>query len=415
MELAEQELQASAEEFRALEEAFAHFSRQTAQLREAYLELKGRAERINLELEAANLELTRKVRELDEANNFQRSILNSIPIAVVVTDLEGTIRTFNPAAERVWGVAAEEATGRHFRQVMQPHEGLLEAVLEGRCRQESRRRELDGAQRTSISSTACLVENSDGEPIGAVQLDRDITRLCALRLQVYEQGKLADLGKVAAGLAHEIRKPLNGVKGFASILQRRFDDDAQHAQYVANIMDAADRLNGMLSRLLDFARPDGVHLDTCDLSSSAERIAEFVRAEGRPASVGIVVNVPPDARRVTADADKLSQVLLNLVQNGCDAVEGEGTVRVEALPEGAGPERFVRVQVVDTGKGMSPEQVSRILEPFYTSKENGTGLGLSIVSRILELHGTRLEVESEPGRGTAMSFLLPAASSSEDR
>ncbi|MGD2174164.1 MAG: PAS domain-containing protein, partial [Candidatus Brocadiaceae bacterium] len=198
---AEKYARAGPEELRALEEAFEQFSRQTAQLKEAYRELKERTEKVNLELEEANRELEQKVRQLDEAYNFQHSILESIPTAVVVTDLNGIIRTFNPAAEAMWGMSGKDALGADYRRIMEPHHGLLAAVLEGNSRQESEQRELEGEDPRVISTTACIVENSAGEPIGAVQLDRDITRLCALQLQLYQQGKLADLGKMAAGLA----------------------------------------------------------------------------------------------------------------------------------------------------------------------------------------------------------------------
>ncbi len=412
MKLAEENIRVPPGEVKALEEAFEHFSRQTAQLKEAYLQLRARAEQVDTELESANRELEQKVQELDEAYNFQRSILESIPTAVVVTDLEGRVRTFNPAAEAMWNRPREEAMGAHFREVMQPHHELLERVLEGESPQESQRRELQGEQLTVISSTACRVEDSSGRPIGAVQLDRDITRLCALQLQLYQQGKLADLGKMAAGLAHEIRKPLNGIKGFASILQRRPDDDDAQDRCVDHIVGAVDRLNNLLSRLLDFARPDGVKLAPCDLREEAHRIAEFVRAE-RPGTDGrIRVRVPDEVRWVVADSDKIKQVLLNLVQNGMEALDGEGTVHVAA--SAADTAEPVRVEVRDTGRGMTREQKERILEPFYTDKDGGTGLGLCIVHRILQLHDSRLEVESAPGEGTRVSFLLSRAPAPEE-
>jgi len=410
LELAEDKLQAGPEDIRALEQAFEHFSRQTAQLKQAYDELKERADQVNLELEAANRELGQKVRELDEAYNFQHSILESMPTAVVVTDLEGRVRTFNAAAEKMWGISRQATGDRYFEELMAPHHRLLERVLRGGSAQESERRELDGSEPRVISSTACLVQDSAGRPIGAVQLDRDITRMCDLRTELYRQGKLADLGKMAAGLAHEIRKPLNGIKGFASILRRSLQQDEKHERYVANIVEAAERLNGLLSRLLDFARPDSLSLVRCDLKAEAEQIAEFVRAEYPDAPACVAVRVPDEARWVSADPDKLKQVLLNLVQNAVEALNGdEGEVTVTSAPGGEG----LRVEVRDTGPGMRPEHMDRIMEPFYTGKENGTGLGLCIVHRILQLHGTRLEVDSEPGRGTVMSFSLPPATSEE--
>jgi len=411
-ELVEQQLDVGPEQLRALEEAFACFTSQTTQLKAAYLALKEKAEQIDLELEAANRELERKVRQLDEVSNLQRSILHSIPTAVVVTDLEGVINTFNPAAERMWGVPAEEAVGVHFRQVMDPHHRLLAGVLAGRYRQEALRRELAGSEPRIISSTACLVEDSAGRPIGALQLDNDITRLRRLEAELCQREKLADLGQMAAGLAHEIRKPLNGIKGFASLLGRRLQEGETEQRYVGSIMGAADRLDSMLGRLLDFARPDDVRCATCDLRAEAEEVAAFVRAEER-SGARIAVQVPEQARAVRADRDKLKQVLLNLLKNGVEALEGPGSVTVRAEPQCRGAERLVRVSVLDTGRGIAPEDRARILEPFYSNKEGGTGLGLPIVHRILQLHGSQLDIESRPGAGTTMSFLLPAGNMEE--
>ena len=407
-------IEAAPADVQALEQAFAHFNRQTEQLQRAYRGLKREAEEVNLQLEAANRELARKVRELDEAYNFQRSILGSMPTAVVVTDLEGTVNTLNPAAEAMWGVPSSQAVGRPFREVLGAHGDLLANVLEGRRRHETLRRELGGEQARTISSMACLVEDSQDQPIGAVQLDQDVTRLSELEARLRHEEKLADLGRMAAALAHEIRKPLNGIKGFASILERNVSDEGADRRYVGNIVTAADRLNDMLGRLLGFARPDQLRAGPCDLRAVADQTAAFVRAEQGGGPAGIEVDVPDEARAVVADADKLTQVLLNLVKNGVEALDGAGCVLVTARPALLDGAPGVRVSVADTGRCISPEQRAHILEPFYSDRPGGTGLGLAIVSRLLQLHGAPLEVDSRPGRGTEMAFVLAAACNGND-
>ena len=408
-EALQERVETGPDEVRGLRQAFAQFTRQTEQLRQAYLALKAETERINLELEATNRQLGHKVRELDEAYNLQRSILGSIPTAVVVTDLDGTVQTLNAAAARTWGVEDAQAVGRHFREVMGAHGDMLAAVLAGRRRPETLRRELSGEEARIISSTACLVEDSAGCPIGAVQLDHDITHTCELEARLQQHEKLADLGRMAAAMAHEIRKPLNGIKGFASILERKVSGDATQRRYVGNISTAADRLNAMLGRLLGFARPDELRAGPCDLRETVEEVIEFVRAEQAAADATIEVRVPDAARSVVADADKLKQVLLNLVKNAVEALEGEGRVCVEAHAQQGEAARTVRVVVSDTGRGIPEPMLQRVLEPFHSDKPGGTGLGLAIVSRLLQLHGAQLEVASRPGSGTRMAFVLPAA------
>ena len=273
---------------------------------------------------------------------------------------------------------------------------------------------MQSEQERIISSTACVVEDSSGRPIGAIQLDRDMTRLYALESRLHHQQKLADVGKMAAGLAHEIRKPLNGIKGFASMLMRQAAHDDKQHRYVGNIIAAAERLSSMLSRLLDFAKPDALRIERCDLKAEAEEIAEFVRAERPRDGADIVVAIPDEARMVMADRDKIKQVLLNLVKNGVEALEGPGCVRMESRAETQEAGRHVRVIVSDTGRGIPQDKLDAVLEPFCTEKEDGAGLGLSIVNRILSLHGTRLSIQSRQGAGTSMEFLLPADAQRED-
>jgi len=413
--IAEQQVDIAPEELQALQAAFAQFSRRTEELRSAYANLQREAERVNVQLEEANRALEQKVRELDELYHFQRSILESIPTAVVVTDLEGSIRAFNPAAEGMWGRSRDEALGMDFRDVMGAHSDLLAGTLAGHYRRETLRRDLGRGESRIISSTACLVEDSSGRAIGAVQLDRDITRLCQLESELSQQEKLAELGTMAAGLAHEIRKPLNGIKGFASLLARRTQADDAQRRYSGCVVEAADRLDRMLHRLLDFARPDALDLRPLDLRLAAEQVAEFVRAEAAGEPVPLEVAIPDEARMVLADADKVKQVLLNLVKNGLEALQGEGRLRIEARLERGPAERAVCASVIDTGRGMEADELDKVLEPFYSRKEGGTGLGLAIVNRLLQLHGTRLDIQSRPGAGTTVSFRLPAAAAGQSR
>jgi len=407
--LAEHQTEATPADLEALEEAFAFFSRQTEQLKEAYLHLKAETARINTELDQANLELERKVRELDEANGFRHSILESIPAAVVVTDLSGRVNTFNAAAEGLWHMPRREAIGRDYREVMGRHAALMREVLAEHRRGEETWRGEDEERVRIVSSTADVVRNAEGRPLGAVRVDRDVTDIWSLENRLNHHAKLADVGKMAAGLVHEIRKPLNGIKGFASLLDRKLSDGPAGRRYVNNIIGAADRLNEMLGQLLDFARPDALHSAPCDLRALVGQIAEFVRAESPDCPIAIEVDIADDARMVSCDANKIQQVLLNLVKNAAEALGESGTCVCIGARRESGGDGLVRVDVIDDGIGIAPEDLTKVTEPFYTAKSGGVGLGLSIVNRILQLHGTELDVESRVGNGTKMGFMLPAA------
>jgi len=403
----------SSDHVKALEEAFQAFSQHTVSLQQTYRRLEKEADRVNLELENTNRRLKRKVRELDELNNFQRSILSSVPVAIVVTDLDGSIRAFNPAAGQVWGVSCAEAVNSSYRKVMGRHGWILRSVLRGRCRRESLRRRVGKTSRV-ISSTACLVEDSEGRPIGAVQLDQDVTRLTRLEEGMCHRQKLVDMGKIAAGFAHEVKKPLNGIKGFASLLRRRCSADDEGMKYAGHIIEAADRLNRMLGRIMGFASPGALDVRTCDLQEQVDRVAEFMRFEDPNGDIHIKVAVPETARFVMADPDKLQQILLNLIKNAVEASKGSEEVVVRSYEENCNGARGVRIQVADNGSGMSEETLARITEPFVSETESGVGMGLAVVDRLLRLHDSTLSAESEPGVGTRMEFVLKAPDGKEE-
>ncbi len=389
-----------------LEKTFRRFRRRTAALRNTYVELRDEAERMNEELQQANRRLEEKVRELEEVNSFQNSILASLPVGVIVADLDGVIKRFNPAAEDIWQVDAEEAIGRSVDAVLGGHSQALHGVLSGDVQRQTRQIEAEDKGMV-LSSTVNTVRNGQGEAIGVIQLDRDVSRVQRLEDQLSHSENLADLGRSAAGMAHEVRKPLNGIKGFASLL-RRVTDGESADKYSSRIMEAAGRLDSMLEDLLDFAQPEDVETGSVDLRRLSRQVADFVEAEDEveDADVSVEVEVDENARIVAGDADKMEQVLLNLVKNGVEAIETNGRVLIGTERVELSGEPKVQVSVTDDGQGIPEEKQDDIVEPFITDKDGGSGLGLAMVQKILRMHGTEMDIESEPGVGTSMQFYL---------
>jgi signal transduction histidine kinase len=173
-------------------------------------------------------------------------------------------------------------------------------------------------------------------------------------------------------------------------------------------MEAAGRLDSMLENLLDFAQPDDVQNGSLDLHRISRQVADFVEVEdeSEDADVRVQVDVEEDARMVAGDADKIEQVLLNLVKNGVEAIEKSGRVLIGAERIERDGEPKVEVSVIDDGRGIPEGKQDEVMEPFTTDKDGGSGLGLAMVQKILRLHGTDMEIESEPGQGTSMKFYL---------
>jgi signal transduction histidine kinase len=237
------------------------------------------------------------------------------------------------------------------------------------------------------------------------------------------QEKLASLGRLAAGLAHELNNPLSSVAGFAEGLERRLAggeprDVADVQEYLTLIQEEVSRAATIVRRLLDFARQREPTVGLVDLSGVVRSAVGFVERQASLANQRIVVAPFPEGSTVQADAQMLQQVFLNLLTNALDAIEGAGEVRITArhVP-GAGsgaqaPRRFIEVTVSDTGSGIMPENLTRVFDPFFTTKEvgKGTGLGLAICQSIIEQHRGSIEVQSQGlGKGTAVTVSLPLA------
>ena len=335
--------------------------------------------------------------------------MDVLSVGVIVINHRGTIQRTNRAAQRLWGFSRGEAEGQSFRDVLARHADLLDGVLSGEYDRRTERRELaHGA--AVVNTTVSVIRDRAGRLIGALQVDRDITELRELEDQLSRCQSMADLGRSAAGMAHEVRKPLNGIKGFASLM-RRMAEGGETSTYSSRIMEAANRLDSMLGDILDFARPELTEMGPMDLRQTAARVADFLVAEnahnGR--NIPINVDVPDETRLVLGDASKLEQVLLNLAKNGVEAIDGEGQVSIRARRIQKGGVEKVVVKVTDTGKGIPPDRIGDIMEPFASDKEGGAGLGLAMVTKLLRLHGTKPDIQSEPGQGTHVQFILSVA------
>ncbi len=230
------------------------------------------------------------------------------------------------------------------------------------------------------------------------------------------QEKLASLGRLAAGFAHEINNPLSSVAGFAEALQRRAQASQLHdmekfrdlPEYLAFIQQEVARASAIVRHLLDFARQREPRFEDLDLASLIQDTVALVSHQAAVANKRIAVEISPDLSLVQADRQMLQQVMLNLLTNALDAIEGAGNVRITALPASG----QVEVLVEDTGCGIPPEHLAKIFDPFFTTKEvgKGTGLGLAICQGIMEQHGGSIEVRSDGlGKGTTVTIRLPVA------
>ena len=340
---------------------------------------------------------------------FAATLLRDMPIGLIVLDLDGNIAALNQAAEELLMSRPEDLKGK-------PSEGLLPgALLEaidsvrpgpGKAEKTERETEADigGRPNMPLEIIATVLRDENGEHLGTLALFRDLTEIRQLRDEIARSQRLASLGNLAAGVAHEIRNPLSSIKGFATYFRDRYKDNPEDSGTAQIMIEEVDRLNRVISQLLELSRPAGLRLDIKDLAVIIRHVLVLTGDEARKRGVELKVDLPETAITAPIDRDKIEQVLLNLVLNALQASENGGSVTITLKREPGGR---ALVSVADTGKGISREDLPRIFDPYFTTKPSGTGLGLAIVHKIVEAHGGEIRAVSEKGQGTTMEIYIP--------
>jgi PAS domain S-box-containing protein len=383
-----------------LQESFRVFSERTAHLEKAYERLTRRAARVDLELRQANLELAAKVEELGALSESRRRMVAALPEGIVVVDAGGVISNVNPAAARILGRPAAELEGRLRAAIVGPTGDELLSDDDLAPGSEDVEREivaLDGSRRR-VAMT--LVELGDGCTMRVIA---DRTVVTRLREQVGRLDTLASLGEMAAGIAHEIRNPLNGIDGFAALLQRRLVDseDEDLTRYASRVRSGVRELDGIVVNLLAFARPEQLQLEEVDLRPLLSELAEDARSYGDGFEPEILLSFPGGRRGtlVHADALKLRMIVRNLLKNAVEAMSEAATLRLIL----DGDDDAWTIAVEDEGAGVPEDFRERLFRPFCTTKARGTGLGLAIAQKLANLHGGGLSYEPrEPGSRFAL-------------
>src|SRR5574337_473684 len=312
--------------------------------------------------------------------------------------------------------------GRPFDQIFPNDRSLQELVRKtmksGRTHADfdARLTRQDGSQ-IVISAISALISDGTGQARGTVLAIRDQTGIRELEERVQRSDHLAALGTVAAGVAHEIRNPLAGLRGAAQLLEGEPDFPPVLKEYTSVIVKEVDRLGAIVERLLSFATPRGPVLRSCNLHEILDDLFFLERAPLGAANVTVQRQYDPQLPDILADPSEIRQLFLNLIRNGVEAMPGGGELTVQTRYERSakrcGGRSAAVAEIVDQGSGFDPETERRLFTPFFTTKESGTGLGLAICLRIVEDHGGAMEATSSPGRGSRFRVWLPLAKQPE--
>lgn len=357
-------------------------------------------------------DLERTARELDRVRIDNDVVLRHLATGVITVDHNGIVSYLNPAAEQVLGTRAIETRGRHVSYALPERlGGLRDIVLETLRSQRSRARaELHlqgGAGRHLPVGVSTNVLMHEGAMTGVVAVFQDLTEVREMERRARRNETLAEVGALAAGIAHELRNGLKPISGSVEYLQRELKLHGEEAQLMDLIARESARLNKFVTELLSYSRERDLALEPVSLGDHLSELVSVLRHDPRRAE-GVDVRLERSAEdvRVPIDREQMRQVWLNLAANALEAMGERGTLVVRWKPaEGGG----ISVEFCDDGPGIAANDLSRVGEPFFTTKRGGTGLGLAIAQRIVERHGGMLTLESETGHGTTARVNLPEA------
>ncbi len=356
-------------------------------------------------------QLATATRELADNRLFNDRVIESMRSGLVTTDLQGRVRTINRAAEEITGYKAQDVRGKSVETIFGDIEKQIEVGLES-IRTRSRLPRFDIGCRTADGrdlhlgfSVAPLVDEADRSG-GYVLTFQDLTEVMELEREVRRQERLAALGKMAAGLAHEIRNPLASMRGSVQVLASELDLSPDQSQLMDIVLRESDRLNRIVSDFLTYARPPRTERALVELSSIlSETIALLRNSPELTPAHHVLEQYPEDPVHYNGDPNQIRQIFWNLARNAIQAMPFGGELRVTLE---ADPGSEVTITFSDSGKGMSCEQKERLFEPFNSSS-GGTGLGMAIVYQLVRDHNGKILVESEAGKGTQISIKLPAS------
>jgi len=401
----------SSEMIEAFQKMFQEFQTRAEKLSNAYAAMQDDFRKVNIELDRKNIELGQSLSRQEEMQTYLDSILQSMENGVVGIDSDGIITHFNRSAAEITGFAAPEMLGKPYRSLHETrddNQGLLQ-VLYGAAHIPMRAEKViwhrDGHP-VPVSYHYSLLRDSEGSRIGAVEVFTDISRIKALEEEMQQTRTMAALGEMSATVAHEIRNPLGAMGMWAALLERDLDDNDPRRQTLGKITEGLSKLNKIVSNLLVFTRPVKAELRRVEICATVVEIIDFVKIEIERLrqNIAVVSKLPDRKLTAMADPEKLGQVLLNLCLNAIQAMPREGKLRVEVTPDAG---EYLVISITDTGGGIPADDMEKIFDPFYTTKENGTGLGLAIVKKFVEFHAGYIDVSSVKGTGTTVKVFIP--------
>lgn len=351
-------------------------------------------------------------KEILELKNFNESIIQSMEAGLLTVDLNETITSLNTGGEKIFHWNASEVIGKSICSLLTPEEidKLLHKSISPGSRRFSREMEIHTKNDSTIYigfTTMNWLDNR-GEKMGKIVSFRDISQIKQMQTEVIRMDRLASLGVLASGIAHEIKNPLAGIKTMAQACEEEFEFDDPKKEYLTRIIRQVNRLDELLKTFFTYAKPNPPNRDKNHIVDILNEVKNLVSNRMQKCKVEYQEIIEEQFPAIHVDANQIQQVLLNLLLNAIDAMPEGGKLTVQANKKSdLIDSRDVEIFISDTGQGIPKEKLETIFDPFFTTKSNGLGLGLSIVYRIIQEHNGEIRVESLENRGTRFIVTLP--------
>ncbi len=345
---------------------------------------------------------------LSRIKAFSDNIVENIPVGLIFIGENRKLITMNNASEDMLKLSSQDIQNEHAEDILPPQINELfdQALKSPTVFIKEIDIPIQGKNMLFETSTSVLYDDNNIF-LGYIMLLRDTTEIQHLKKEVLRKERLASLGSLAAGVAHEIRNPLSSIKGFATYFKERYRDVPEDQKTADIMIREVERLNRVISQLLEFARPMNVVQKQASVKDTIRHSIEMIKHQADAKEIEIIAdsisNVPLIAN---IDQDKITQVLLNVYLNAIEAMDSRGVLEIWTEQDEVNSNIIVNIS--DTGQGIPKQDLSRVFDPYFTTKQSGTGLGLAIVHKIMEAHAGQVKISSRESQGTTVSIILPS-------
>jgi PAS domain S-box-containing protein len=393
------------------------FNEVTAQLQNSYDELQGRVKKLDLELSDKNDELKKNLAEKERVKNYLNDILESQTNGVLVVDRTGKITTCNKTTGAITGIKPQSCLGKSLNKVFPLFESVVTQLAKSRGETITQDKDISNANGgiLHIRISASPVWDNHGGQIGTVLILQDMTEFRRMEELAQRNQRLREMGEMAAGIAHEIRNPLASIELFASLLKKDLEGDSEKENLVHHIRAGVQNMDRIISTLLLFAKSAQPSRQQCDINLLLTECLEGSNSVIVPKNINVIRKSGPGTLLANGDRELLRQVFPNLINNAIQAMPDGGELilitkkySVHNSENGSTDRQYISVIIKDNGIGMSTDNLAKVFNPFFTTKDKGTGLGLAISHNIIKAHQGTIDAASEEGKGTSFTVKIPS-------